>query len=237
MDFVVRTVQKTETPNKVVYTAMRQCHSDELTSIDSAPDERRCGALIVKHLLKGDKGHFGVLEHPSIVLQCGYFPHSVMQQARTHRVGISFDVSSFRNVSTKLLQVADGKIDIEDVIYFRPLGKYVDHKGAKYEYTDAMRVDDRVKAIEAVRHYANRLASGMSEEHARGMLPFDYRQNFVVSFNCRSLMHFLDLRAKKDAQLEIQQMAELMMVEFRKWMPEVAAWYEENRWGKARLSP
>lgn len=177
------------------------------------------------------------LEHPSIVLQCGHFPHSVMQQARTHRVGISFDVSSFRNVSTKLLQVAEGKIDIEDVIYFRPLGRYVDRKGAKYEYTDAMRVDDRVRAIEAVRHYANRLASGMSEEHARGLLPFDYRQNFVVSFNCRSLMHFLDLRAKKDAQLEIQQMAELMMTEFKKWMPEVAEWYEENRWGKARLSP
>jgi thymidylate synthase (FAD) len=50
-------------------------------------------------------------------------------------------------------------------------------------------------------------------------------------------MHFLDLRAKLDAQLEIQALCELLMVEFQKWTPEIAGWYKVNRWGKARLSP
>jgi len=77
----------------------------------------------------------------------------------------------------------------------------------------------------------------MSEEHARGMLPFDYRQHFVVTFNMRSLMHFLDLRAKKDAQLEIQQLCELMMPHFLEWSPAIARWYQFTRLGKGRLAP
>jgi thymidylate synthase (FAD) len=53
----------------------------------------------------------------------------------------------------------------------------------------------------------------------------------------RSLMHFLDLRAKADAQLEIRQLCELMFQCFHSWSPEVAEWYKETRWSKARLSP
>jgi thymidylate synthase (FAD) len=59
----------------------------------------------------------------------------------------------------------------------------------------------------------------------------------ALRFNVRSLMHFLDLRAKLDAQLEIQALCELMMVEFEKWTPAIAAYYKEKRWGKARLAP
>ena len=77
----------------------------------------------------------------------------------------------------------------------------------------------------------------MSEEHARGKLPFDYRQHFVVSFSLRALLHFLDLRFKKDAQLEIQQLCNLIWPHVEDWVPAVAKWYERNRLGKARLAP
>jgi thymidylate synthase (FAD) len=50
-------------------------------------------------------------------------------------------------------------------------------------------------------------------------------------------MHFLDLRSKKDAQMEIQAMCDLMWPHFQNWMPEVVGWYETNRLGKARLAP
>jgi thymidylate synthase (FAD) len=82
-----------------------------------------------------------------------------------------------------------------------------------------------------------KILAGFSEEHARGSLFFDFRQHFVVSFNARSLMHFLDLRSKKDAQMEIQAMCDLMWPHFQNWMPEVVGWYETNRLGKARLAP
>ena len=48
--------------------------------------------------------------------------------------------------------------------------------------------------------FGNLLDAGFAEEHARGILPFDYRQHFVVSFSLRAFLHFLDLRAKLDAQ-------------------------------------
>ena len=49
------------------------------------------GALIVRRnrkvMVSGN-----CLEHPQITFNVGYFPHSMMQQVRTHRVGVSFDV-------------------------------------------------------------------------------------------------------------------------------------------------
>ncbi|MFP3422992.1 FAD-dependent thymidylate synthase, partial [Bacillus sp. SIMBA_161] len=49
---------------------------------------------------------------------------------------------------------------------------------------------------------------GQSEEHARRLLYWDVvRQPFVFSGNARSLMHILDLRSKKDAQLEIRALS------------------------------
>jgi thymidylate synthase (FAD) len=50
-------------------------------------------------------------------------------------------------------------------------------------------------------------------------------------------MHLLDLRWKKDAQLEAQKFCELLYVHFEQWSPAVAQWYKENRAKKAKLSP
>jgi len=77
-------------------------------------------------------------------------------------------------------------------------------------------------------YYARKIEGGMAEEHARDLIPYNVRQHFVVSMNARSLMHFLNLRMKKDAQLEIQQLCELMLPQFQKWMPEISEWYLEK---------
>ena len=50
-------------------------------------------------------------------------------------------------------------------------------------------------------------------------------------------MHFLDLRAKADAQIEIYQLCNMLMPHFDEWAPAVAQWYTKNRLGKARLAP
>jgi thymidylate synthase ThyX len=47
----------------------------------------------------------------------------------------------------------------------------------------------------------------------------------------------MDLRTKRDAQLEIRTMAHLFFEEFKEWMPEVAEFYESERFEKAKLSP
>ena len=238
--FVVKVISKSPNPQQTIYGAMHQDYSSDLVieNKDNWPSEEKCGEIIVKRLLAGERGHFGCLEHPAITLNCGYFPHSVIQQARTHRINTSFDVMSFRYTSNQVLEVATGERDVESVFYLRPVGYYSDRKGVKYFYSEEQRTNDLLWCVEsAKRYYTDITTYGMSEEHARGKLPFDYRQHFVVSFNARSLMHFLDLRSKRDAQLEIQLLCQLMWQHFQEWMPEVAMWYEKNRLGKARLAP
>ncbi|NES95697.1 MAG: FAD-dependent thymidylate synthase [Desertifilum sp. SIO1I2] len=237
--FRVEVISKMHNPQQVVYAALHQDYSENLVFDDQSewPSESKCGELIVKRLLRGDRGHFGPLEHPNIVFNCGYFPHSVMQQIRTHRVGISFDVQSNRYTGKRIIDVTEGSRDIEEVFYLRPVGFYSDRQGKRYEYTQQQRDRDLAWCLEAAKRYAQLIAEGAAEEHARGIIPFDVRQHWVMSLNARSLMHLLDLRAKPDAQLECQKLCELIFPHFSEWMPEIAQWYEKTRLKKARLSP
>jgi thymidylate synthase (FAD) len=215
--------------------------------------EKKCGELAVKHLLTGHRGHYSPLEGPQITFAVGYFPHSVMQQASRHRHA-SFSVQSMRYSGQRIVALAEriaalpdwpgyGNTSyewhkwVEDVFYLRPAGEYTDRNGKRYYYSEKIRATDLEYAARNADWYRQKMLRGYSEEHARVQLGFDFRQHFGVSFNDRGLMHFLDLRAKKDAQLEIQQMCDLMWPHFEAWMPEVAGWYRANRWGKARLSP
>jgi thymidylate synthase (FAD) len=194
------------------------------------------GALLVRRNMKVMVSG-NCIEHPQIVFNCGYFPHSVMQQARTHRVAVSFDVQSFRYTSNQFVDVIAGKKDIEDVFYLRPVGYYSDRQGKKYYYSPEQRENDLQWCLEAAKRYQADMDAGMSEEHARGKVPFDYRQHFIVSFNLRSVLHFLDLRWKANAQLEIIKLCDLMWPHVEEWTPSVAEWYKNSRAKKAKLSP
>ncbi|MGQ4648848.1 FAD-dependent thymidylate synthase [Lyngbya aestuarii] len=455
--FCIEVIAATANPQQVVWAAMHQDYSENLVwnSRENWPNEQRCGELIVKHLLAGDRGHYGPTEHPQITFNVGYFPHSMMQQVRTHRVGVSFDVqcltgsaevtfvncngetseklnktigelyelwtngekvvlqrsshgrngelpgsyhcdckkrirrmrlrvlneetglfenghikdvissgiqpayrvkledgktldctvnhrlftskgwqtmgdavglvtsadgsvvnmtkpcfvmcngvkeiefahtykpiqqlqnwqskpkpignklrahpvkvvsveylgeqmtydlevegqwhnfvangmvvhNSFRYTGQRIINVAEGKQDVEEVFYLRPVGKYTNRQGKRYFYSEEQRASDLQWCLEACKHYQKRIEEGLSEEHARGLIPFDARQHFVLSCNLRSLLHLLDLRWKKDAQLEAQKFCELLYIHFEQWTPAVAQWYHENRAKKAKLSP
>ncbi|MEM6869348.1 MAG: FAD-dependent thymidylate synthase, partial [Cyanobacteria bacterium P01_C01_bin.121] len=139
--FRVEVISSTPNPQQTVYAAMHQDYAEEFVWDQRAewPTEEKAGELIIRNLLKGGRGHYGPLEHPQIVLNCGFFPHSTMQQIRTHRVGLSFDVQSFRYTGSRIVNVAEGKADVEDVFYLRPVGAYTDRQGKKYEYTKDVR--------------------------------------------------------------------------------------------------
>jgi thymidylate synthase (FAD) len=237
--FKVEVISQTPHPQQVIYAAMHQDYAEAFVwdERDRWPTEEKCGDLIVRNLLSANRGHYGPLEHPQIVLNCGWFPHSTMQQMRTHRVGVSFDVQSFRYTGSRIIDVAEGKRSVEEVFYLRPLGSYTDRQGKRYIYTEEQRQEDLAWCLNACQRYQLRIGQGFSEEHARGLIPFDVRQHWVLSANVRSLMHLLDLRWKLDAQLEAQKLCELIWPHFQAWVPAVAAWYEANRMKKARLSP
>ena len=463
--FTVEVIAQTPNPQQTIYAAMHQDYAEDFVwaERDHWPSEARCGELIVKNLLAGSRGHYGPLEHPQIVLNAGWFPHSTMQQIRTHRVGVSFDVqclagntevtfveasgglqqikiadlyalwtngkkavrdhpirgrhseppgkyhhdgkkrlksmdlrvlneatgyfetshiqavmcsglqpvyrltfedgkildcttnhrllttagwqtmqeatglkiapdaqvlamtrschvlangvvatssaihpnhleaksaetlqptiapgnwqpeprtaagklmahplkvmgveylgvqmtydleveppwhnfvanglvvhNSFRYTGKRILDVVAGYRDVEEVFYLRPVGGYSDRLGKKYDYTSEQRQQDVAWCLQACHRYQERIDQGFAEEHARGLIPFDVRQHWVMSANVRSLMHLLDLRWKADAQLEAQQLCEVIWPHFQAWVPAIAEWYEANRLKKARLAP
>ena len=250
--FKVKPISQTPNPQQACWYGMHQDYCEDYVGDSDAPGETEAGGILIRHLLKNDRGHYGPLEHAQIVFSTGYFPHSVMQQARTHRVGVSFDVQSMRYTGNRVVDFVrasqlrfarDGAFDsdwfqdLQKLFYVRPTGFYTDRQGKKYEYTPTQRREDLLHCYGTAIQYTRKIDRGASEEDARGVLSYDFRQHFVVSFSLRALMHFLDLRAKKDAQLEIQQLCELMWPHFESWAPEIAAWYKEKRWGKARLSP
>jgi thymidylate synthase (FAD) len=237
--FRLEVISQTEKPQQVIWAAMHQDYCEDFVwdFRDDFPDETTAGELIVKHLLMGNKGHYGPLEHPQIVFNVGYFPHSMMQQIRTHRIGISFDVQSFRYTGQRVIDVIGEKRELEDVFYLRPVGDYNNRQGKKYFYSPEQRQEDLKWCLEACKLYKKRIDEGVSEEHARSIIPFDARQHFVMSCNPRSLMHLIDMRAPANAQLECRYLCQLLMDKFKEWMPQVSKWYEDSRYRKSKLAP
>lgn len=234
--FRVEVIEHTPFANQVAYLGLHQCYSEEFVIDDTYPSITRSGEIVVDRLLKGNRGHYSPLELVSIVFNIGFFPHCVVQQLTRHR-NLSFSVQSSRYSGKRIIDVANGIRDIEEVFYLRPIGHYNDRQGNKYFYSLNHKLEDRNDCLRASVKYKERIEEGFAEEHSRGILPFDLRQHFVMGCNVRSLLHVLDLRSKKDSQLEIQVLSDMLFEEFKDIMPEVASWYEENRYGKARLSP
>jgi thymidylate synthase (FAD) len=235
--FRIVTLAATPRPQTAIWQAMHTDYSEAFVADQLPPEEAAAGQAVVKHLLAGERGHYGPLEHPQLTVAAGWFPHSVMQQARTHRVGVSFDVQSGRYTGQRILQVAQRQRDLEEVFYLRPVGQYRDRQGKRYDYTLAQRLQDLAVCDAAAQRYASQIAEGRSEEHARELIPYAIRQHFVVSFSLRAALHFLDLRAKRDAQEEIQQFSELLVPHLIEWAPQVLGWYAEHRLHKGRLAP
>nr|AUG32509.1 alternative thymidylate synthase [Paulinella longichromatophora] len=237
--FRVDLIAATPTPQLCAYLGMHQDYSEFFIAENRQdwPNEKKAGEICTRRLLAGERGHYGPMEHAQIIFNVGWFPHSVMQQARTHRVGISFDVQSMRYTGSRICQAAQGNVSIEEVFYLRPIGNYINRQGKKYNYGSIQREKDLNLCKQSAERYCELIESGFAEEHARSVLPFDYRQHFVLSFTLRALLHFMDLRSKRDAQLEIRELCKLIWPHMENWVPEFAFWYKQKRLHRALLAP
>lgn len=259
--FTVDVISKTPNPQKVCYADMHTCYSENYATEEffadeqfyNEPDsekltwldpfnpekeltEKQAGDRVVKHCLR--QKHWGVIEGPAITFGIGYFPHSLMQQARTHRIGVTFNVQSGRYTGKRIIDVADGNRSVEEVFYLRPVGDYSNRQGKKYSYTEEARKEDLDFCFELAKRYKTRYELGFSEEHIRDVYSnYCLRQHFTVSFNIRSLFHFLDMRSTADAELEIQTLCHLMCPHVQRWIPQIFEYYAEKRLGKNQLAP
>lgn len=242
LGFRLRVIGQSLYPQTITYLGLHQDYSANWVASDEElnkiPDEQKCGEIAVKRLLENNRGHWGCLEHSQINFSCGFINHGTWQQARTHRVGISFDIQSFRYTYENIIKAVNNELPIEDVIYFRPVGEtYQDRGGKKVTYTKQDKSEDWALARTSLAHYKRRIEAGYPPEIARSYLPFDYLQHGVMSVNLRSLLHFFHVRSKKNAQGEIVEFCNLLLEPAKLWVPEIMHYYEKHYYGKGILAP
>ena len=235
MPLRVTTVAAHERPQQLVYLGLHSDYSEEpFSSTELAEDE--AGKIVVDRLLKGGRGHWGPLEHPSLSLMI-QADHNTMMQLRTHRVGCTFDYQSMRYTGKRIRKVANLELPPEDVFYVRPPGKYTDRQGKKYEWTQDQVDEQLATCLSSAIDYESLRQQGASEEHARSVLATGYLQHGLVTGSLRFWLHLLDVRAKSDAQLEIRQIMQGIELEVHRWVPEIWSWYHQHRHQKAQLAP
>ena len=232
--FRVTAISSTNAPQTLAYLALHTDYSPDYVT-ETAASEGKCGEVTVDRLLKGNRGHWGPLEHANLTLAIRCDHNTLMQLAR-HRL-LSFDIQSMRYTSDQFCRVGRGHVDVEEVFYVRPKGIYEsrDKKGYAWSDRDVALTNERI--IDACKSYAVDIDRGVAPEHARMMLPTCYLQNAVVTGNLRAWLHVCEIRNKLNAQLEIRTVTELIALELQKWCPEVMQWWRQNRDRKAVLAP
>jgi thymidylate synthase (FAD) len=128
---------------------------------------------------------------------------------------------------------------LQKVFYVRPAGKYHNRQGKRYEVSEEEVLKRYFfnKISSSLDYYDLVVTKGVAEEDARDDLPQGIRQGFFMTFNLRSLMHFLDMRYKADAQPEIIYLGELLIEFFKVWAGPVAEFYIKNRANKNNVAP
>lgn len=180
--------------------------------------------------------HWGPFEHVQIVVNMVGFPHTALQQLRTHRLS-SWDIQSGRYTGQRIEEVGKS-LSVEDVFFVRPVGFYNDRHGHSIEYTDRLRRLDINWLKQCAENYKQATSSGMPYEMARDLyIPYCIRQNAVFSVNLRSALHVSEMRSTKDASPECQWFTQLFVTELEKWCPEILGWWKEKRMGKNLQSP
>ena len=207
--------------------------------------EKEAGERVIRNAFKF--GHFGVIEHPHIVVNVIGYPHATMQQLRTHR-HLSFDVQSGRYTGERIIKLAEiaERVNlslteikqVEDVFYIRSPGIYKDRHGHSIEWTKSDRHHARIDLLSQAKKYANSVNNGMPYEMARDLyVPYSVRQNFVASGNLRTWLHVLEMRGTRDAEIECQIFSDMMLQILTEYAPEIVSYWAEKRYGKNKLAP
>lgn len=218
-------------PVFAIYKGQHGCVSEGWSHQFKVPDN--AGEIIIREQMT--KKHFSVLRKAFVSFSCKGFPHSVVAQITRHQDS-SFLVQSGRYTGKRFVKVALQQLLPEQVFYMRPVGKHSSREGI-YERTAEMN-NKRWKLIEdACKLYNEEIQAGIPFEDARGILPYDFRQNFDISGDLQAIFHLLDQRTLMDSQAEIRILADMMIGRLMQWCPELTDWYIENRYQKNLLAP
>lgn len=207
---------------------IESCASD-LSVVNAA---RVSFAQEVEELSEGDEKLIGFLmrKRHGTPFEHGFFrfhveaPIFVFREWHRHRVGHSYNEMSGRYVELKEKFFFPDEFRTQTG---KP-GNYA-YEPVPYEIHNQAITEYEVAYKQCWRSYQNLLELGIAKEHARAVLPLGIYSQMHWSCNPRSLMHFLGLRNKPDAQKEIRDLAAEAMCVFEEIMPITASAFVRNK--------
>jgi len=159
---------------------------------------------LVKYL--ADHEHGTPFEHNFIKFEVKA-PLFVFREWHRHRVGWSYNEQSMRYLE------GDKDVPLEYYLpgQFRRQAKS-DRQASDEPFNDVVLKASMLSAYSAANTvYKQLIAGSVAKEIARAVLPVGMYSCMIASCNLRSLLHFLKLRLKENAQWEIRQYAKAML--------------------------
>jgi len=207
----VTLIAHTPDPEKIVASAARLCYSDSgLDTMMEGLDEETASGFVE---MLANIGHESPIEHVSFTFGIEGVSRTLLAQITRHRIA-SFSVQSQRYVKkSEFVYITPPEIEKE------PEAKAMFEKSMN----DALESYNNLADMLEKKHYADFIASGMSEkaakskaekkaiEDARFVLPNACETKMAVTMNARSLINFFKLRCCNRAQWEIKAVADEML--------------------------
>ena len=192
----------TPDPIKLIYTACRQCYSEQTASeiwdsYETIPSEKVLA--LINDIL--DSGHESVLEHIYFTFFIENVPRSLTHQLVRHRL-MSISQQSLRYVQFN-----------DKTIGFTVPDTVIKNKEAK-ELSDEFL--DVVISV-----YHKMIELGIHREDAREYLPMLTNSSLIITLNIRELLHLIGLRCCTRAQKNIRVLSESILDECKKALPEI----------------
>lgn len=228
-------------PEMSIWDGQHFCVTDGEEEFNYPDSQKDAGEAVINKQLNVE--HWSVLDQAFLKFRIFGFPHTVISQMTRHHESFPL-VQSGRYTGNRFKKFEECESEeeerelIEKTLYFRPSGRYYrNRKGVRYFYFKEERDEDIEKAKDSFREFVKRINDGQPYEMARSRFQYDFRQHFCFSGTIRKTFHWLDQRSKKDAQLESQTLAYMALEKAKEWSPTFFNFYEETRFGKARLAP
>lgn len=210
--------------DRMVANAARVSFNQDDPAFEGHRTEEQNAGLI-RYLLK--HRHGSPFEHTFFTFLVEA-PIAVVREHHRHRAGHSFNEISSRYT------VLPGRFYLPTLVRMEPQQKD-GTQHSKYGWEHAHEVEYEVTRSHIEAHcreswsrYQQLLDLGVKREMARGVLPVYTMTRYYWSCNARSLMHFVGLRAQKDAMYEIQLLARDALDALKQAMPATCAAFTDN---------
>lgn len=205
----VKLLSYTNDPQKVIYSAARQCYSKLSAYQIYSDQEKELSEKLKKfisHLVQ--RGHLSPLEHVNFTYAASGLSRVCTHQLVRHRIA-SYSQQSQRYVS------------MDDFKFITPQS-IKNNKEAEEKFMEVIEyLKGKYGQIRKILEKNSKLDKEKINQDLRFLLPQGCQTKIVVTMNSRQLLHFFSERLCLRAQWEIRELATRMLTLAKKVLPEV----------------